>query len=78
MTDVLQTLEVLIALVYGGDARLRPTLGLVLSKCDKQGRWKLEYTYNGKTWADIEENGKPSKWVTLRALRVLKRCALET
>ncbi|MFN3334504.1 MAG: hypothetical protein ACK47M_18530 [Caldilinea sp.] len=81
MTDALQTLEVLIALVYGGDARLRPTLGLVLSKCDKQGCWKLEYTYNGKTWAEVKEKGKLSKWVTLRALRILrilKRFALET
>jgi hypothetical protein len=47
-------------------------LRLVLSKQDAAGRWKMEYTYNGKTWADIEEKGKPSKWVTLRALCVLK------
>ena len=76
VTDVLQTLEVLTALGCGSDARLRPTLDLVLSKRDKQGRWKLEYTYNGKMWAAIEEKGKPSKWVTLRALRVLKGCGV--
>lgn len=75
VTDVLQNLEVLVALGYGGDPRLRPALDLMLSKRDKQGRWKMEYTYNGKTWAAIEEKGKPSKWVTLRALRVLKRCS---
>ncbi len=28
--------------------------------------------YNGKTWVDVEEKGKPSKWVTLRALRVIQ------
>ncbi len=39
---------------------------------DGQGRWPLEYTYNGKTWVDVEEKGKPSKWVTLRALRVIR------
>jgi hypothetical protein len=33
----------------------------------------MKYTYNGKIWADIEEKHQPSKWVTLRALRVLKR-----
>jgi hypothetical protein len=32
----------------------------------------MEYSYNGKMWADVEEKGKPSKWVTLRALRVLR------
>ena len=74
VTDVLQNLEVLAALGCGGDARLKPALDLLLRKRDAQGRWKMEYTYNGKTWADIEGKGKPSKWVTLRALRVLKRC----
>jgi len=44
----------------------------VISKQDEQGCWPLEYTYNGKTWVDIEKKGQLSKWVTLRALRVLK------
>jgi hypothetical protein len=72
VTDVLQNLEVLAALGCAGDARLGPALDLLLRKRDAQGRWKMEYTYNGKTWADVEEKGKPSKWVTLRARRVLK------
>lgn len=72
VTDVLQNLEALTALGCGGDARLSAALDLVLGKQDEQGRWKLEYTYNGKTWVDVEEVRKPSKWVTLRALRVLK------
>jgi hypothetical protein len=72
VTDVLQILEVLVALGYGGDARLTNALNLLLSKQDQHGRWPLEYTYNGKTWVDIEEKGKPSKWVTLRAMRVLR------
>jgi hypothetical protein len=72
VTDVLQNLEALTALGYGGDPRLRPALDLVLSKQDAEGRWRLEYDYRGKTWADLEEKGQPSKWVTLRALRVLR------
>lgn len=74
VTDMLQNLEVLVALGCGGAARLGPALDLLLHKRDAQGRWKMEYTYNGKTWADVEQKGKPSKWVTLRALRVLKQC----
>ena len=31
-----------------------------------------ERTLNGKMWIDIEQKGQPSKWITLRALRVLK------
>jgi hypothetical protein len=73
VTDVLQNLEVLTALGCGPDPRLANAIELLLSKKNYQGRWQLEYTYNGKTWVDIEEKGKPSKWVTLRACRVLKR-----
>jgi hypothetical protein len=72
ITDVLQNLEVLAALGQAQNPRLANALKLVLSKQDEQGRWKLEHTYNGKSWVDIEKKGQPSKWVTLRALRVLK------
>ena len=72
VTDVLQILEVLTALGCGGDPRLAAAYELVLSKRDASGRWPLEYTYNGKTWVDVEQKGQPSKWVTLRALRVLR------
>ncbi len=72
VTDVLQNLEVLTAFGYRTDPRLAGAIDLVMGKRDEQGRWKMEYTYNGKTWVDIEEKRKPSKWVTLRALRVLK------
>jgi hypothetical protein len=75
VTDVLQNLEVLTSFGYGPDPRLANAMDLVSSKQDEQGRWKMEYTYNGKMWVDIEEKKKPSKWVTLRALRVLKHRA---
>jgi hypothetical protein len=73
VADILQNLEALTALGCGGDKRLRPALDLLLSKQDEAGRWRMEYTYNGKTWVDVEIKREPSKWVTLRALRVLKR-----
>ena len=72
VTDVLQNLESLTSFGYGADPRLAAAMDLVSSKQDGDGRWKMEYTYNGKTWVDIEEKRKPSKWVTLRALRVLR------
>lgn len=71
-SDVLETTAVLVELGYGGDPRLANALQFILSKQDAQGRWKLENALHGKMWADIEQKGKPSKWVTLRALRVLK------
>ena len=72
VTDVLQNLEVLAALGKAQDSRLANALELVESKQDARGRWRMEYSYNGKTWVDIEKKGQPSKWVTLRALKVLK------
>lgn len=71
VTDVLQIVEVLTSIGFGNDTRLHPALELVIGKSDLQGRWNLEYTYNGKTWVDVEELKKPSKWVTLRVMRVL-------
>ncbi len=73
VTDVLLNLEALTEAGYGGDPRLDEAVQLVLSKQDEHGRWKLEYSYNGKMWADVEEKGRPSKWVTLRATRMLRR-----
>ena len=72
VTDVLQNLEALCELGHGRDPRLMPAVNWLLSKCDDQGRWKNQYAYNGKTSVDIERQGQPSKWVTLRACRVLK------
>ncbi len=72
VTDVLQILEALALAGYARDSRLDNALDLVLAKRDEHNRWKMEYTYNGKTWVDVEVKGQPSKWVTLRALRVMK------
>jgi hypothetical protein len=60
---------------HGRDRRLRPAMEWLLSRQDGQGRWKNEYAYAGKLWADIEPQGGVSKWVTLRACRVLKAAA---
>lgn len=71
-SDVLEVAAVLVELGYGADSRLSQALQLILSKQDGHGRWRLENSLNRKMWIDIEQRGKPSKWVTLRALRVLK------
>jgi hypothetical protein len=72
VTDLLQLLEVLVALGYGDDRRLSRSLGIVREKQDADGRWALDYGYTGKTWVDFGAKKQPNEWVTLRALRVLK------
>jgi hypothetical protein len=76
VTDVLQVIEALVELGYGWDPRLAHGISWLLAKQDDRGRWRNEYACNGKTWVDVERQGQPSKWVTLRACRVLRRIEL--
>ena len=76
VTDILQIVEALVALGYANDPRLANALALVCQKQDAQGRWPLEYDYKGKTWVDFGAKKQPNKWVTLRALRVLKTVSM--
>ena len=70
---MLQNVEVLVKLGFGNDPRLTNALNWVHDKQDDEGRWKLEYSYAGKPWGDFGVKKQPNKWVTLRALRVLKQ-----
>ena len=74
-SDVLETTAVLVDLGYGQDPRLENAYQFILGKQDDQGRWKLENTMN-RMWFEVEKKGKPSKWITLRVLRVLKKSKL--
>ncbi len=71
-TDILEILRILTKLGYK-DKRMQEAIDVVISKQDKDGRWKLANSFNGKFHMNIEEKGKPSKWVTLNAIDVLKR-----
>ena len=73
VTDLLQVVEAMVNLGYAHDPRLGNALELVRSKQDSQGRWMLEYDYTDKTWVDFGKKKQANKWVTLRALRVLKK-----
>jgi hypothetical protein len=73
VTDLLQLAEAMSALGYGNDKRLAGTLQLICEKQNEHGQWLMEYDYPGKTWLDFGEKKQPNEWVTLRAMRVLKR-----
>lgn len=72
VTDLLQIVEALMGLGLGADLRLSNALEFIANKQDVDGRWLLEYEYSGKTWVEFGEKKKPNKWVTYRALKVLK------
>jgi hypothetical protein len=72
--DVLRGLDYLRAAGHSpDDARLGESVGIVESKRKSDGRWVLDRTYNEAiTISTGEMVGEPSRWNTLRALRVLR------
>jgi hypothetical protein len=70
--DILEILEILTKLGIK-DERMQDAVDIVVSKQDSQGRWILEDTFNGRFITNIETKGKPSKWITLNAMRMLKK-----
>ena len=54
------------------DDRLQKAVDLLDEKRRPDGLWPLEHKYAAKVFFNMEQVGKPSRWVTLRALRVLK------
>ncbi len=74
--DILKMAEALTGLGYGSDPRLANTLDLIRGKQDEQGKWPLEYIdHTRKMWVRYGPAGQANKWVTLRAMRVLKQAA---
>ena len=71
--DVLRGLEYLRCAGVTPDERVAEAVALVASKRDGDGRWPLETRYPGVMPVEIDEGeGRPSRWNTLRALRVLR------
>lgn len=71
--DVLRGLEYMRSAEVVVDERLAEALELVESKRDADGRWPLENTHPGTVHFAMDEgDGKPSRWNTLRAMRVLR------
>ncbi len=67
-------LEAMLALAELGAKHTRAmddALDHIESRRGDDGRWILNDSLNGKTWASVECKGRPSKWITLRALIVL-------
>ena len=71
--DVLRGLEHFRSTGERPDPRLAEALDLVRSKQQPDGTWLLEHTYRGLVPFMMEDgDGRPSRWNTLRALRVLR------
>lgn len=70
-SDALEALWALVQLGEPVREEYRPAIEAVRSAATPDMRWKLRNSFNGKMLADVEEKGRPSRWLTYRALRVL-------
>jgi hypothetical protein len=70
--DILRALDYFQAADAPCDPRLAEAIDIVRSCRSEDGRWPLQHIYKGKTYFELEGLGEPSRWNTLRALRVLK------
>lgn len=70
--DVLRALEYFRSVGGKPDARIDEAIALLRSRQQPDGSWLLENTYPGEVHFRLEDgDGRPSRWNTLRALRVL-------
>lgn len=70
--DVLKALDYFQYAKIKYDHRMDDAIEFLQNKKTKEGVWKLPSKHPGQTHFEMEQAGKPSRWNTLRALRVLK------
>jgi hypothetical protein len=71
--DVLRALDYFRAVGEPPEPRTAEAMELVRSKRQPDGTWLLENTHPGEVHFELEDgDGRPSRWNTLRALRVLR------
>jgi hypothetical protein len=54
------------------DDRMKPAITILLKKRNADGTWNMQAAHPGEVHFIMEKSGSPSRWNTLRALRVLK------
>jgi hypothetical protein len=70
--DVLRGLDYLREVGGKPDERAAEAIGVVEGHRDPEGRWPLQHIHEGEMPIQMDDGeGKPSRWNTLRALRVL-------
>lgn len=70
--DILRALDYFQLANLLWDKRLTPALNYLRTKQNKDGTWNLNAKHPGQLHFEMEKAAKPSRWNTLRALRVLK------
>jgi len=75
--DILRALDYFRYAREDWDDRMAPALQVLLKKRNKDLTWNLQAKHPGQVHFEMEKAGRPSRWNTLRALRVLKHFQIE-
>jgi hypothetical protein len=75
--DILRALDYFRSAGVPFDSRMDEALLVLRRKRRKDGTWPLQARHPGATHFEMEKAGEPSRWNTLRALRVLRHYGLE-
>ena len=70
--DILRALDYFQFAKVNYDPRMQDALDVLMKKRRKDGKWPVQAKHSGLVHFDMEKTGQPSRWNTLRALRVLK------
>jgi hypothetical protein len=70
--DILRALDYFQAAGIRYDPRMQSALDILVQKQRKDSAWPVQAKHPGQTHFDMEKTGDPSRWNTLRALRVLQ------
>jgi hypothetical protein len=74
--DILRALDYFQYSGHKWDDRMAPAIDVILKKRNKEGCWNMQAAYPGQVHLIMEQAGKPGRWNTLRALRVLKHFSI--
>lgn len=71
--DILRALDYFQDSGTAWDNRMQDAVDVLLKKRNKDGSWNVQAKHPGQVHFEMEKAGKPSRWNTLRAMRVLNR-----
>jgi hypothetical protein len=75
--DILRTMDFFQYAGIEWDNRMKPAIDVLRSKRNNEGSWNMQAAHPGQVHINMEKAGKPSRWNTLRVLRVMKHFEIE-
>ena len=69
--DVIRALDYFQSVRAPRDPRMQGAIQLIESRRTAGGKWNLNASWKGRVFFELEQTGQPSRWNTLRAMRIL-------